>query len=113
MDFYIKKHTEAPRFKPHYNSSMCKYYGNKEDYYGDLKKYKLEPYRGEIKRDPPKPYVPSKEAHEFVESVRRRTEKRGNVELSGNQRKYLSERMSMRPISKNLNPKKGGFSDAL
>ena len=109
VDFYIKKHTESPKFKPHYNSSMGKYYHTKDDYHGDIKKHGLEPYKGDIQKDTRKAYIPSKESHEFVESLKRKTDKHGNVELSGNQQKYLRDRLSMKS-TKDLNPNQGGFS---
>lgn len=111
MDIYTKKYTAKPRFKPHYNTSMMKYYETKDSYLSDIKKHGLEPYRGETSRPGPKPYVPSKEAHQFVESIKKRTDSKGNVHLSGNQQKYLRDRLSMK-MPKNLNPNQGGFADA-
>ena len=39
----VRKYTAKPRFKPHYNSSLGKYYGTSREYVADLKAKGLEP----------------------------------------------------------------------
>ena len=68
MHIIIKKQASHAMFRPHFNSSLNKFYRTKDDYMGDLKKYKLEPYR-EIEKDKAKPYVMSKEGREMVKQA--------------------------------------------
>lgn len=83
----------------------------REDYNKEMKKRGLEPYDpSKVKETKSKPYKTSKEAHEFIQSVKNREDKNGKVELSGGQKEWLSKRLSMKPV-KNSNSKRGGFSD--
>ena len=65
MHIIVKKNASHAMFKPHYNSSMQKYYHTKDDYMGDIKKFGLEPYK-EIERPKSKPLVMSSEGREMV-----------------------------------------------
>jgi hypothetical protein len=65
MHIIVKKTASHAMFRPHYNSSLGKFYNTKDDYLGDLKKMKLEPYR-EIQKDAPKKYVMDKAGREMV-----------------------------------------------
>ena len=55
MNIIVKKTASHAMFRPHFNSSLNKFYRTKDDYLGDLKRMKLEPYR-EIERQASKPY---------------------------------------------------------
>lgn len=80
MHIIVKKHASHAMFRPHFNSSLNKYYHTKDEYLGDLKKHKLEPYR-EIEARKPAPYVMSKEGREMCRQAaayERRKEKPGS-----------------------------------
>lgn len=80
MNIIIKKTASHSMFRPHYNSSLNKYYHTKDDYMGDLKRMNLEPYR-EIEKSKPAPYKMSQEGREMVKqaaSYERRKEQPGN-----------------------------------
>jgi hypothetical protein len=110
VEFIIKKGGGSERFKPHFNRSLDKYYHTKDDYLGDLKKMNLEPYRGE-QSNPSKKYEPSKWAREVTNEIQKRTDKNGNVELSGRLREEISKRSNLksRDVS-GLNPHRGGIN---
>jgi len=109
MHIIVKKNSESKRFKPHYNSSMGKYYHTKNDYLGDMKKHDLEPFR-EVKRDAPKPYKPSQWAHSMANAIQRRTEKDGSVCLSTDMVDQLNGKLKTKFDPSKLDPKKGGFA---
>ena len=56
MNIIVRKEATHAMFRPHMNTSMNKYYYTKEEYLGDLKRHKLEPYR-EVEPPKKKPYV--------------------------------------------------------
>ena len=80
MEIIVRKHATHSMFRPHFNSSLNKFYRTKDDYMGDLKKMKLEPYR-EIERPKSKPYVMSQDGREMVKQAaayEKRKEKPGS-----------------------------------
>lgn len=82
----------------------------KEDYVREMNKRGLEPYDPNRARPAQsKPYQPSKEAHEFIASVKSREDKKGQVQLSTKQQEWLRSRLSMKPLQ-NINTQKGGFT---
>lgn len=80
MQIIIKKTASHSMFRPHFNNSLNKYYHTKDEYMGDLKRMKLEPYR-EIEPRKPAPYKMSEEGREMVHQAaayERRKEKPGS-----------------------------------
>jgi len=80
MNIIVKKHASHSMFRPHYNSSMGRYYHTRDDYMGDIKKYGLEPYRV-IEKQKSKPMVMSQEGREMIHqaaSYEKRKEKPGS-----------------------------------
>lgn len=101
--FYLKKYTEAARFKPHYNSEMGKYYDSKKEYFADMKAKGLEPYReGDVHKREPKTYTPSKQCREITKTLERNG-------LTGCVKEQLAK-MGIKDIPKNVDYSKGGWN---
>lgn len=72
----------APKFEPHMNRALGKYYYTAKDYYGDLKKKGLEPYDPTVGEKPkPKPEM-SKDAIEVIKEIKNQS-KNGKFKPSG------------------------------
>ena len=90
VEIFVKKHSGSKAFRPHYNRVMGKYYNTKDDYLGDMKKHKLEPYNpDDVPKQKRKDYKPTEEYLKFAQSIKSRTDKDGNIELSGCQKEFI------------------------
>lgn len=68
MEIIVRKNATHSMFRPHFNHSLNKYYRTKEDYLGDLKKHKLEPFK-EVEKRKPTPYTMSSDGREMVKQA--------------------------------------------
>ena len=112
MSFGIIIRKDSLKFKPHFNRELGnKVIYTKEEYTHEMKKRGLEPYDpSSVKPIEKKSYKPSKEARVFINSVKNSEDKDGKVRLSGNQTKWLKDRLSTKSV-KPKNLKQGGFEE--
>lgn len=68
MHIIVKKSASHAMFRPHMNTSLNKFYYTKDDYMGDLKRMKLEPYR-DIPERKSTPYTMDQSGREMVKQA--------------------------------------------
>lgn len=80
MHIIVRKGPSHSLFRPHFNTSTGRYYRTRDEYMGDLKKLKLEPFK-EVCKEPSKPYVMDQDGREMCRQAaayERRKEKPGS-----------------------------------
>jgi hypothetical protein len=105
MNVIVKKSASHSIFKPHYNTSMGKFYHTKSDYMGDIKKHNLEPYRN-VEAPKSKPLEMTREGRDMCRQAAA-YEKRGEKPGSRFQEAYAKLGVAKAP--KWANTSKGGF----
>lgn len=122
---YSSKKHSAPRFSPHYNRTLEKYYASSSEYYSDLKRKGLAPYdptsSDQGKR---KPYVASKKVREIVSTITASTKKgkfkaednlisaMKSVGVKGFEQDYKKSDLAKLPGHYQPKSNEGGFYDA-
>jgi len=102
MDIVVKK---SNRFHRHYNRATGRRYDTAREYYSDINSRGLEPYTGEAKKRTTKPYKPSKQVHEMVESLR-------PGQMPGDRYMDALSKMGVKPVPEKLmNKTKGGWNE--
>ena len=114
MNILIKRHSDSPRFKPHFNRATDRYYHTARDYVRDLKARGLEPYTpAATNGHAPTPLTPSPWARAMVETIKAAKQKDGTVRVGDRFRAELAKRgVTLTPTTRPAAPitGMGGFT---
>jgi hypothetical protein len=110
VNIIVKDYTHFNHALPNWNSRKGRYISSKKQYVEECKRAGLEPYKEPSEKK--SELKPSPETISFLNSVKNRTDSKGNVKLSGNQINYMIKIGAIKDRDKIKYPtdyKKGGF----
>ena len=110
VEIIVKNWEHHNRGLPNWNSKKGRYISSKKQYTEECKRAGLVSYREPLEKK--SELKPSKETIAFLNSVKNRTDSKGNVKLSGNQVNYMIKIGAIKDRDKIKYPtdyKKGGF----